>query len=47
MAQLVVLALDVELDVELDEELDEQPAATSAAATTPTANLYDDLTTAS
>ncbi len=43
VAQLVALALDVELD----EELDEQPAASSAAAATPTANLYDDLTTAS
>jgi hypothetical protein len=47
VAQLVALALDVELDVELDEELDEQPAASSAAAATPTANLYDDLTSAS
>ena len=47
VAQLVALALDV-LDVELDEELDdEQPAASSAAAATPTANRYDDLTTAS
>jgi hypothetical protein len=42
---LVVL---VELDEEPDEELDdEQPAASSAAAATPTANLYDDLTSAS
>jgi hypothetical protein len=46
VAQLTLLAVLVEEpDVELD---DEQPAASSAAAATPaSANLYEDLTSAS